>query len=49
VFIRLQSAFAGMLDHADQHLARLSRVTVVMHDDQTLDGEGVGNAQMARQ
>jgi hypothetical protein len=28
---------------------RLSRVTVVMHDDQTLDGEGVGNAQMARQ
>jgi arylsulfatase A-like enzyme len=28
---------------------RLSRVTVVMHDDQKLDGEGVGNAQMARQ
>ncbi len=28
---------------------KLSRVTVVMHDDQTLDGEGVGNAQMARQ
>ena len=23
VFTRLQSAFAGMLDHADQHLARL--------------------------
>ena len=28
---------------------RLLRVTVVMHDDQKLDGEGVGNAQMARQ
>jgi hypothetical protein len=27
----------------------LLRVTVVMHDDQTLDGEGVGNAQMVRQ
>ena len=27
----------------------LLRVTVVMHDDQTLDGEGVGKAQMARQ
>lgn len=28
---------------------RLKRVTVVMHDDQRLDGEGVGNAEMARQ
>jgi hypothetical protein len=28
---------------------RLLRVTVVMHDDQKLDGEGVGNAEMARQ
>ncbi len=28
---------------------KLLRVTVVMHDDQTLDGEGVGKAQMARQ
>jgi arylsulfatase A-like enzyme len=28
---------------------KLLRVTVVMHDDQKLDGEGVGNAQMARQ
>jgi len=28
---------------------RLSRVTVVMHDDQKLDGEGVGKAEMARQ
>jgi arylsulfatase len=28
---------------------RLLRVTVAMHDDQKLDGEGVGNAQMARQ
>lgn len=27
----------------------LSRVTVVMHDDQKLDGEGVGRAAMARQ
>jgi hypothetical protein len=27
---------------------RLSRVTVVMHDDQKLDGDAVGNAQMAR-
>ena len=27
----------------------LKRVTVKMHDDQKLDGEGVGNAQMARQ
>jgi arylsulfatase len=28
---------------------KLLRVTVVMHDDQTLDGDGVGKAQMARQ
>ncbi|PSO15229.1 arylsulfatase [Bradyrhizobium sp. MOS003] len=28
---------------------RLSRVTVTMHNDQKLDGEAVGNAQMARQ
>jgi len=28
---------------------RLSRVTVVMHDDQKLDGEAVGKAEMARQ
>ena len=28
---------------------RLLRVTVNMHNDQTLDGEAVGNAQMARQ
>ena len=28
---------------------KLLKVTVKMHDDQTLDGEGVGNAQMARQ
>jgi arylsulfatase len=28
---------------------RLSRVTVTMHEDQTLDGDGVGNAEMARQ
>jgi hypothetical protein len=28
---------------------RLSRVTVTMHDDQKLDGDAVGNAQMARQ
>jgi arylsulfatase len=28
---------------------RLSRVTVTMHDDQKLDGEAIGNAQMARQ
>jgi hypothetical protein len=28
---------------------KLSRVTVVMHDDQELDGEGVGKAEMARQ
>jgi len=28
---------------------RLSRVTVAMHDDQELDGDGVGSAQMARQ
>jgi arylsulfatase len=28
---------------------KLLRVTVIMHDDQKLDGEGVGNAQMARQ
>src|SRR5262249_57446875 len=28
---------------------RLLRVAVTMHDDQRLDGEGVGNAQMARQ
>jgi arylsulfatase len=28
---------------------RLSHVTVAMHEDQKLDGEAVGNAQMARQ
>jgi arylsulfatase len=28
---------------------KLFKVTVKMHNDQTLDGEGVGNAQMARQ
>ena len=28
---------------------KLSRVTVVMHDDQKLDGAGVGKAEMARQ
>ena len=28
---------------------RLLRVTVTMHNDQTLDGDAVGNAQMARQ
>jgi arylsulfatase len=28
---------------------RLKRVTVAMHNDQKLDGEGVGNAEMARQ
>ncbi|MGA7804829.1 arylsulfatase [Bradyrhizobium sp.] len=28
---------------------KLLRVTVAMHDDQTLDGDAVGNAQMARQ
>lgn len=28
---------------------RLSRVTFTMHDDQKLDGEAVGNAQMPRQ
>jgi arylsulfatase len=28
---------------------RLLRVTVAMHDDQKLDGEGIGNAEMARQ
>ena len=27
----------------------LKRVTVAMHNDQKLDGEGVGNAEMARQ
>jgi len=28
---------------------KLSRVTVTMHDDQKLDGDGVGKAEMARQ
>ena len=28
---------------------KLLLVTVRMHDDQKLDGEGVGNAEMARQ
>src|SRR6478752_5196619 len=28
---------------------KLLRVTVGMHDDQKIDGEGVGNAEMARQ
>jgi arylsulfatase len=28
---------------------RLLRVTIAMHDDQTLDGDGIGAAEMARQ
>ena len=28
---------------------RLLRVTVTMHDDQKLDGDGIGAAEMARQ
>jgi hypothetical protein len=28
---------------------KLLKVIVKMHNDQTLDGEGVGNAEMARQ
>ena len=28
---------------------QLKRVTVVMHNDQKLDGEGIGSAEMARQ
>jgi hypothetical protein len=28
---------------------RLLRVTVAMHNDQRLDGDGVGTAEMARQ
>ena len=28
---------------------KLARVTVAMHDDQKLDGDGVGKAEMARQ
>src|SRR5690349_8220637 len=32
-----------------QFTGTLSRVTVVMHDDQKLDGEGIGRAAMARQ
>jgi arylsulfatase len=27
----------------------LLRVTVAMHDDQSLDGDGIGAAEMARQ
>ena len=32
-----------------EYQGRLLRVTVTMHDDQKLDGDAVGNAQMARQ
>lgn len=32
-----------------EYKGRLLRVTVTMHDDQKLDGDAVGNAQMARQ
>jgi arylsulfatase len=32
-----------------EYEGRLLRVTVTMHDDQRLDGDAVGNAQMARQ
>ena len=28
---------------------KLLKVTVAMHDDQALDGDGIGQAQMARQ
>ena len=38
-----------MQQHRGQPFHLLSRVTVIMHDDQKLDGDSVGNAQMARQ
>jgi len=36
-------------DASFEFTGRLSRVAVSMHDDQKLDGDGVGSAQMARQ
>jgi len=39
----------GLHDAPFEFTGRLLRVTVAMHNDQKLDGEGVGNAEMARQ
>ncbi len=37
------------LRRAVQFTGRLLRVTVAMHNDQKLDGDGVGAAEMAKQ
>ena len=40
---------AWIMTFLDTVDGKLARVTVVMHDDQKLDGDGVGKAEMARQ
>jgi hypothetical protein len=39
----------GLHDAPFEFTGRLLRVTVTMHNDQKLDGDGVGEAEMARQ
>ena len=46
---RDRSSPVSHYDAPFEFTGRLLRVTVVMHDDQKLDGEGIGAAEMARQ
>ncbi len=46
---RDRSSPVSHYDAPFEFTGRLLQVTVVMHDDQNLDGEGVGSAEMARQ
>jgi arylsulfatase len=46
---RDRSSPVSHYDAPFEFTGRLSRVTVAMHNDQKLDGDGIGNAEMARQ
>jgi arylsulfatase A-like enzyme len=46
---RDRSSPVSLYDAPFEFTGRLLRVTVAMHDDQKLDGDGVGAAEMARQ
>jgi arylsulfatase len=46
---RDRSSPVSHYDAPFEFTGRLLRVTVAMHNDQKLDGEGIGNAEMARQ
>jgi arylsulfatase len=46
---RDRSSPVSHYDAPFEFTGQLKRVTVAMHDDQTLDGDGVGAAEMARQ